>query len=173
MRKKIQKLIILGLLKKGKFSGYDIRKLIEKELGVFSQVDTKSIYYPLNKMEGEGLIEKEKVETGKYPQKYVYSITPRGEKNFFMLCKEAIRSIQRPFIELDLALYFLPLMDKKEVLPLLKLRLRLLARVKQWLDKRKKEFELAENNYTLLLQHHTHLLKAEKEFISTIIETIK
>ena len=56
----IQKLIILGLLQGGCKHGYEIKKFIKKELGLFTSVDTLSIYYPLKVMEREGLIKKEK-----------------------------------------------------------------------------------------------------------------
>ncbi|RKY44537.1 MAG: PadR family transcriptional regulator, partial [Candidatus Omnitrophota bacterium] len=47
----IQKLVILGLLKNKPSSGYDIKKFIEKDLKIFTDLDTHSIYYPLKKME--------------------------------------------------------------------------------------------------------------------------
>ena len=44
---KIQNLIILGILKDGPRHGYEIKKLIKEELGIFTSSENKSIYYPL------------------------------------------------------------------------------------------------------------------------------
>ena len=54
----IQRLIILGLLKQGSLSGYDIKKKMEKDLGIFSNVESQSVYYSLRQMEREGFIQK-------------------------------------------------------------------------------------------------------------------
>lgn len=169
----IQRLIILGLLKKNPASGYDIKKSIDKDLGIFSKLETRSIYYPLNKMEKEGLIKKEGLKTQKHLKKYVYSITPKGERVFIDLCKQALLSQRRPFIELDIALYFLPFLSKKEIIPLLRLRLRFLEKVKEWLQSKSKELKKAPKNLTLLIDHHFKLATAEKDFLKDLLDDIK
>lgn len=168
----IQRLIILGALKKRPSSGYDIKKFIQKELGMFSQLESKSIYYPLKKMEKEGLIEK-KEEKENHLKKYIYHITPQGEKEFFRLCKETLLSQKRPFLEWDIALYFLPFLDKKEILPLLRLRLLFLEKVKKWLQEKLEEFKEAPQNFSLLVNHHLQLVLAEKDFLRNLIKVIK
>ncbi|MCP4653018.1 MAG: PadR family transcriptional regulator [Candidatus Omnitrophica bacterium] len=169
----IQNLIILGLLKKNPSSGYDIKKFISQELGIFSKPETQSIYYPLRKMEKEGLIKKKEPKSSKHIKKYLYSITPKGEKIFLSLCKQAFLSQRRPFIELDIALYFLPFLDKKEIMPLLRLRLRFLEKVKEWLIEKKEELKRSPRNLTLLLDHHYKLALAEKAFLKDVIFSVK
>ncbi len=168
----IQKLIILGFLKKNPASGYDIKKFIKKDLGIFSQLDTSSIYYPLKKMEREGFIRKKSINQRDI-KRYVYQITSKGDREFLRLCKEALVSQRRPFIELDIALYFLPFVDTKEVLPLLRLRSRFLDSVKQWLILKRKELKDSPRNLSLLIEHHFKLALAEKEFIKDMIETVR
>ncbi len=167
----IQRLIILGALKRKPSSGYDIKKFIQKELGMFSPLELKSIYYPLKKMEKEGLIEKR--EKRNHLKKYVYYITPRGEKEFFRLCKETLLSQKRPFLEWDIALYFLPFLNKKEILPLLRLRLLFLEKVKKWLEEKLEEFRNSPKNFFLLVNHHLRLVLAEKDFLKSLIKVIK
>jgi len=169
----IQKLIILGFLKKHPASGYDIKKLIKEDLGVFSQLNNYSIYYPLGKMEKAGLITKGKKSGDRRLKKYVYRITPKGEKEFSKLAKEALVSQRRPFIELDIALYFLPFLAANDIIPLLRLRSRFIDSVKRWLALKEKELKDHPSNFTLLLKHHHKLADAEKEFIADIIETIR
>jgi len=169
----IQKLIVLGFLKKQHASGYDIKKFIKEDLGIFSQLENSSIYYPLSKMEKEGLITKREKNKDRYPKKYVYNITPKGEKEFLKLAKKALISQRRPFIELDIALYFLPFLASKDIVPLLRLRSRFIDNVKRWLTLKEKELKAYPPNLTLLIKHHHKLADAEKEFITDIIGVIK
>ena len=169
----IQKLIILGFLKKHPASGYDLKKFIKEDLGIFSQLNNYSIYYPLGKMEKEGLITKKEKKNDGHVKKYIYSITPKGEREFLRLAREALMSQRRPFIELDIALYFLPFLATNDIMPFLRLRSRFIDNVKRWLTAKEKELKGYPPNFTLLLKHHHKLADAEKEFIDDIIKTIK
>jgi DNA-binding PadR family transcriptional regulator len=168
----VQKLIILGILKDEPSSGYDIKKFIGKKLEIFSELNTQSIYYPLKKMEREGLI-KRKGLRGKKHLKYIYYITPKGEREFNNLCKEALISKKRPFIDIDIPLYFLPALEKKEVISRLRLRRRFLEKVKEWLlIKLRKEGGFLPHQI-LLLRHHLNLLSAEERFVEEFIGFLK
>ena len=117
---KIQELIILGVLKEQPRHGYEIKKIISKELGVFTSLENKSIYYPLRMMEERGLIKKTASQGRGKLFRYVYSITPQGNKAFVHMAMDALLSEKRPFIDIDIPLYFLPFLEKKEVLARLK-----------------------------------------------------
>jgi DNA-binding PadR family transcriptional regulator len=168
----IQRLIILGILKEKPSSGYDIKKFIERELGVFSQLNTSSIYYPLRKMEKEGLIKKKEMKE-KHFKKYIYSITSKGEKEFAKLYKEVLISQKRPFIDIDIPLYFLPYLEKKEVIVRLRLRKRFLEKAKQWLVSKLESKEKFLPHQTLILKHHLNLLGAEEKFLEEFIDFVK
>ncbi|MFH1771707.1 MAG: PadR family transcriptional regulator [Candidatus Omnitrophota bacterium] len=169
----IQSLVILGLLKKKPSSGYDIRKFMDKDLGKFSNPQASSIYYSLNKMQKKGLITAKIQSRSEHLKKCVYSITAKGEKEFSKLCRNVLLSQKRPFIELDIALYFLPFLDKKEIMPLLRLRLRFLERVKKWLKAKDEELKDAPRNLTLLISHQYQLAATEKEFLKSMIKSVK
>lgn len=168
----IQNLIILGFLKTRPASGYDIKKFIDKDLGIFSQLETSSIYYPLKKMEAEGLIEKEEVKDRKV-RKYIYRITAKGEREFIRLSKKALVSQKRPFIDIDIPLYFLSFLNKKDILPLLRLQLIFLNRVQRWLINKRSDFKKYPKNIHLILKHHLDLAITEREFIKEMIGVIK
>jgi len=76
----VQKILILGLIKEGPKHGYEIKKIIKEEFGIFSSLSSVSIYYPLKIMEQEGLIVKKSGRGRKHLEKYVYEITPKGER---------------------------------------------------------------------------------------------
>ena len=74
--------LFLGLLAEGPKHGYEIKRQIEKELIPAIGLQIKSIYYPLQKMEEVGLIEKEVGQKGRFPQRFIYRITSKGRKRF-------------------------------------------------------------------------------------------
>ena len=105
--------LFLGLLAEGPKHGYEIKLQLEEDLSPNIGLQIKSIYYPLQKMESSGLIEKEMGRReGRFPEKYVYRITPKGRKKFDELIEQSLLSLERPFFQIDLAFYFLPLVDK-------------------------------------------------------------
>jgi len=129
----VQKILILGLIKEGPKHGYEIKKIIEKEFGIFSSLTSASIYYPLKIMEQEGLIVKQAGRGQKHLEKYVYKITTKGERTLEKLLLDNLLSHERPFLAVDISLYFLPFLEKEEVLARLRLRVRFLENVKRWL----------------------------------------
>ena len=168
-----QDLIILGFLKKQPASGYDIKKFIQHELGIFSGLESQSVYYCLERMARSGLIIKSTTRGAQRLKKYVYSLTPKGERAFGELCRKALLSQSRPFIELDIALYFLPFLNKEEILPLLRLRLRFLQKVLVWLAAKQHELKDSPRHLTLILEHHNRLATAEKTFLVDAIAALK
>lgn len=169
----MQRLIILGLLKKGPRNGYEIKKIIKEDLGLFASLENESIYYPLKIMEKRKLIEKYTDKRQGAMLKYVYRITPDGEKEFSKLAMNAFLSQKRPFIDIDIPLYFLPHLEKKEVSARLRLRKRFLEKVRNWLEKNLGAEKGFLPHQKLLLRHHLNLLNTEENFVEEIIELVK
>ncbi|MFH1504292.1 MAG: PadR family transcriptional regulator [Candidatus Omnitrophota bacterium] len=169
----MQKLIILGILKQGPRHGYEIKKIVKDELGVFTSLENKSIYYPLKIMKDRGLIEKHTDREQGGVLKYIYTITSQGNKEFLNLAMKAFLSQRRPFIDIDIPLYFLPYLDKKEVFVRLRLRKRFLEKVKSWLVNNLGLNEEFLPHQKLLLKHHLNLLNTEESFVEEIIELVK
>jgi len=164
--------LFLGLLMDGPKHGYEIKRTIEEELFPFIGLTIKSIYYPLKKMERLGLVNKDVGREGKWPEKFVYSITPKGRKIFYHLVTESFLSIERPYFSLDLALFFLPHVDKKIASKRMRARVIFLNRIKRDLEKLK--VNIADNKAHLLviLEHELDLVSAEIKSISRLISTL-
>ena len=169
----MQKLIILGILKEGPKHGYEIKKIIKKELGTFTSLENKSIYYPLKMMEGGGLIKKNTTRERGRLERHVYSLTARGNKEFLKLAMEALLSQKRPFIDIDIPLYFLPYLEKKKVFAHLRLKKRFLEKVKGWLSNNLKGKGEFSPHQRLLLKHHLNLLNAEDSFVNEVMKIVK
>jgi len=169
----IQKLIILGILKEGPKHGYEIKKIIKKELGVFASLENKSIYYPLKMMKNGGLIEKSTSRGRGKIERHVYSLTPRGNKEFLRLAMTALLSQKRPFFDIDIPLYFLPHLEKKKVFAHLRVKKRFLEKVRKWLTNNLKRKGELSPHQKLLLKHHLNLLNAEEGFVDEVVRIIK
>ena len=163
--------LFLGLLAAGPKHGYEIKRQLEEDLAPNVGLQIKSIYYPLQKMESSGLIEKEiGRREGRFPEKYVYRITPKGRKKFDELIEHSFLSIERPFFQIDLAFYFLPLVDKNMAKRRLKVRFTLLKRIR-------KELTLLQPSaktkiLSLILQHDLDLIEAEINSTQKIINQL-
>lgn len=167
-------MLFLGLLVNGPKHGYEIKRQIEEELFPLVGLKVKSIYYPLKKMEQLKLIKKDVGREGKWPEKFVYSITPQGRKIFDHLITESFVSIERPFFNIDLALYFLPYVDKKIAYKKLRGRLIFLRRIHRELESQlnqKKTSPLAEH-LKIILEHDLDLVAAEVKSLDRLINTL-
>jgi DNA-binding PadR family transcriptional regulator len=69
---------LLGLLRKGPMSGYDLRKDVERSVGYFWAPAKTQIYATLPKLVEAGHATQEKVVQSSRPDKTIYSITNDG-----------------------------------------------------------------------------------------------
>lgn len=82
-------LIVLGMLKKKSLSAYDIQKLVEyRNISKWVKISTPSIYKKVIQLEEKGYIISTIVKEGKMPEKALYSLTSKGEKEFEKLMLE-------------------------------------------------------------------------------------
>ena len=165
-------LLFLGLLVAGPKHGYEIKRQIEEDLTPNIGLKIKSIYYPLKKMAEMGLIEKQTGRQGLWPEKYVYQITSKGKKKFDDLIGESFVSIERPFFQMDLSLYFLPFADKAMVKKRLKARIALLKRVLKELSVLKDKAVSNSKSAFLILQPDFDLVEAEISSTHRLLEQI-
>ncbi len=166
-------LLFLGLLMEGPKHGYEIKRQIEEELFPFVGLKIKSIYYPLKKMEQLGLVEKDIGREGKWPEKYVYSITPKGRKIFDHLITESFLSIERPYFNIDLSLYFLDNVEKKIVWRRLKARVIFLRRIRRDLENLRTNTKISKKHLLIILEHDLDLVDAEIKSISRLIDSLE
>lgn len=165
-------LLFLGLLKDGPKHGYEIKRLIEEELFPFVGLKIKSIYYPLKKMEKLGLVDKNVGREGKWPEKYVYSLTPKGDKIFEHLITDNFLSIERPYFNVDLSLYFLQYVDKKIARRQLRGRTIFLKRIQRDLQAIKKNLDVSKKHLHIIVDHDLDLVEAEIKSIMRLMDIL-
>ena len=167
-------MLFLGLLVDGPKHGYEIKRIIDEELFPFVGLKTKSIYYPLKKMEQLKLVRKDAGREGKFPEKFIYSITPQGRKIFDHLITESFLSVERPFFSIDLSLYFLPYVDKKLAYKKLRGRVIFLKRIQRDLKQlgaRQTTPPLAKH-LAIILDHDLDLVEAEIKSLTRLLAVL-
>lgn len=167
-------MLFLGLLVDGPKHGYEIKRTIDEELFPFVGLKIKSIYYPLKKMEQLKLVRKDTGREGKFPEKFIYSITPQGRKIFDHLITESFLSVERPFFSIDLSLYFLPYVDKKIAYKKLRGRVIFLKRIARdvtRLRERQTVPPLAPH-LSIILDHDLDLVEAEIKSLSRLLAVL-
>ena len=95
-------LIVLGMLKKGPMGAYDIQKLVEyRDISKWVRVSTQSIYKKALQLEEKGLVTAEIVKEGKMPEKAIYTLTEKGEREFERLMLEIAGKPIRLFLDFN------------------------------------------------------------------------
>ncbi|MEW5826300.1 MAG: PadR family transcriptional regulator [Candidatus Bipolaricaulota bacterium] len=134
------RLVILGLLRQGPLHGYEIKQTIEEHMGDWTSIAFGSIYYALQKLAEEGAIEVIATErSGGRPSRTVYAVTPAGEAEFARLLREAWLIVERPSYAVDLALFFIDAMPRREVEESLERRAANLEQTQTWVDQHRAE----------------------------------
>jgi DNA-binding PadR family transcriptional regulator len=168
-----QELVLLGLLKEGPKHGYQIKKEIKEILSLFAGLDLKSIYYPLRVLEKRGLVIKRIARSGRYPLRYVYELTARGQGRFATLLNESLLDFKRPQFSLDLSLYFLnyikPDIAKRRLRARMLILRNLLSDLKQMVNslRGKKSPSLIR-----ILEHNLQMVESEYNFLLRLIKTL-
>lgn len=161
-------LLFLGLLKDGPKHGYEIKRLIANEPFQFIGLKVKSIYYPLRKMEKDGLIVKKTGRDGKFPEKNIYTLTAKGEEAFDRLMTDSLINIERPFFNLDLSLYFLQHVDQKTARRQLRGRIMYLKKIQQNIKSIKAQVDPDRIYLDAIIAHNADLVEAEIASITSL-----
>lgn len=107
-------LVLLGFLKKGSKTGYELQKKIEKSVNHFWTSTQSQIYRTLKRMEYDAFIESEIHYQEEKPNKKVYSITGKGKKELIKRLSSPIDlpNHRNPFL---VQLFFSESIDKKTI----------------------------------------------------------
>jgi DNA-binding PadR family transcriptional regulator len=165
-----QELLLLGLVKESPKHGYEIKKKIKEILALFAGIDIKSIYYPLAVLEKKGLLIRRVNREGRRPQRFVYTLTPKGEARFKELLTKSFLNFKRPQFSLDLSLYFLHYIKPKIARRRLRARMSILKKLSRGLkltiDSSKKRDSLS---LFYILEHNLQMVETEYKFLSNLM----
>ena len=168
-----KELLLLGLLKESPKHGYDIKRKIKEILSLFAGVDLKSIYYPLQVLERDGLVIKRTTKPGNRPERIVYELTSKGESYFDDLLNRSFLNFKRPQFSLDLSLYFLHFMKPAVAKRRMRARLSILNRVCKGLEQMiKEQSKKKPSSLARILEHNKRQVQAESDFLIDLIKSV-
>lgn len=109
-------LYILGLLQRfGPQHGYQIKKIIAEQLSDFTQIKLPTIYYHLESMEKQGLVQADQQKPTSRPEKTVYAITDLGVAAFHNNLNDLLEFNYRPVFPGDAVFYFSDYADSEQI----------------------------------------------------------
>jgi len=168
-------LAILSLITQQPRHGYEIEQVIEERgMRDWTEVGFSSIYYLLNKLENDNLIEGQvERHVGQGPARKVYRITEAGREAVHAGVLTALSVPQRTYPLLQLGLANLPAIPHSEALDALrKYRGNLSDRLEYVQRKRDRQRPLPYFIETMF-SHSITMIKAERSWIEDLIKQLE
>lgn len=170
-------LAILGFLRERNYHGYELKKIIEKRMGSWTDIKFGSIYHALGHLEKSGAVRKvSTTKDGAKPARSIYAITDAGREEFKTLLRENILDLHRVYIKEDIGIFFGGKLDKDEFAEILRKRIGMLLELEDFLEKHSREIEKfipdCINVARWLVMHYVMHLKVEVEWYKKIREEL-
>lgn len=173
------RVLLLGVLSLNRkpMHGYEIKKTLKEwAVGEFTDVSYGSIYYNLEEMERDGLVESKVVKNSKRPERKLYSITKKGEAEFITLLRKIYFEVENEKIlfPFDVGVCFMPVLSKKEIMEALDKRIKFIQQqlkehynVRKGLEGKIPFFALT------ILDHHLLHFEAEKRWLKNLKKEVE
>src|SRR5579884_1034072 len=114
-------LLILGLLRRGPRSGYDLHRLVRSHGALYTDVKKANLYYLLDRLAREGAlaVRTEPGARGPRGARLIYSLTDAGRARFDELLRTVLRAYDPVHTGVDVAVAFLARLRPAEARSLL------------------------------------------------------
>ncbi|MGI5985553.1 MAG: PadR family transcriptional regulator [Clostridiales bacterium] len=172
-------LYILGILQRyGPQHGYQIKKVIGEQLSDFTQIKLPAIYYHLEKMQKEGLLEAGNEKPDSRPEKTIYSVTNKGVEYFMQILVNLLEFDYRPSFSSDGVFFFSDYLQVDMITEKLEIYIEKLQTILQSLQKHWDEtvqFVPPEMRtmVDVIFSHHMKHYKAELDWAAETLQSLK
>ena len=114
-------LLLLGLLRRGPMSGYDLNRIVRSHGPLYADLKKGNIYHLLDRLAGQGhlRVTVERSVRGPRGERLVYELTPSGREALLGLVRRAITAFEPADTGLASAVVFLAELDRDEAAVLL------------------------------------------------------
>ena len=170
---------ILGLLQRfGPQHGYQIKKIIAEQLYDFTQIKLPAIYYHLEKMEADGLLNAQSEKSGSRPERTIYSITEKGITAFRNMMSQLLEFEYRPTFSSDAVFYFSEYAEREDIVSHLTAYIDKMNNTILNIKKHKKEtMDSVPIEYrtmvSIIFSHHERHYQAELEWAEETLNSLK
>jgi DNA-binding PadR family transcriptional regulator len=166
------KTVILGILRTGPLHGYDLKRIIERDMGDWADIAFGSIYFALDALAKDGFVTAEVQESEhRRPSRIVYTITAAGEAEYFRLLRELWQDRSRQHNPIDVGIAFIRDLPANEVAGYLDGRIAGTEQALEYLRKHEEE-TLANPNVPaesrFIFSHARHQLAAELDWLREV-----
>ena len=102
-------LMLLGLLRQGPMSGYDLHRFVRSHGTVSADLKKANVYYLLDRLAADGYlhVQAEAGARGPRGERLIYTLTDLGRARFDELLREVLRSYDTVHTGVDVAVMFL------------------------------------------------------------------
>jgi DNA-binding PadR family transcriptional regulator len=103
-------LLLLGLLRNGPRTGYDLHRIICSHGELYADLKKANVYYLLDRLAGEGYLDVQTEASARGPrgERLIYSLNERGRTHFHELLEQVLRSYEPVPSSIGAAIVFLP-----------------------------------------------------------------
>jgi DNA-binding PadR family transcriptional regulator len=158
-------LAILGFLKERDFYGYELKKYMERFMRPWSDIKFGSIYYALERLTQDGLVEPaHEAAPGGPTERTIFRITPKGRRQFTAMLEESLAALQQTHFLLDVSLFFAQGLPREAVARLLEDRAEKTAGIVAMWEAIGRE-HVGNDIARLLIEHGLLHLRAEHAFL--------
>lgn len=102
-------LLLLGLLRRGPLTGYDLHRIVRAHGELYSHLKKANLYYLLDRLAKEGAltVQAEPHARGPRGERLLYTITDQGRAQFDRLLCTVVREYDPVHVGIDVAIVFL------------------------------------------------------------------
>lgn len=166
--------VLLGLLRRGPLHGYELKRIIEREMGDWADIAFGSIYFALEKLSAEGFVTGQLRDgEGHRPSRIEYTITGSGREEYLRLLRGIWLDNAHRTDPLDIAIAFIRDLPAAEVRGYLEGRLAGLEKAISELEAHEKETMLNAHvppESRFIFSHARHQLVAERDWAREVLD---
>ncbi len=158
------KLMLLGLLRAGESHGYRLMEIVDRHIGLSTDLKKPTAYRLLEEMMREGWLIYRDEKKSRRPTRRVYAITSAGRKQFIKLLSRSLERYQPVVYRHDIGLMFVDALSPAEVVRQLRKRLKIIN-----LYRDEYSGSISEHAGSSLLEHQLSHLELDYTYIEKLI----
>jgi DNA-binding PadR family transcriptional regulator len=166
-------LLLLGLLREGPMTGYDLNRIVLAHGHLYADLKKGNIYHLLEALQRNGYVSVKTQAGARGPrgERLIYKLTSAGEQGFVRLVREVLSSFEPSDVGLASAIVYLPVLGQEEALALLEQRRELVAtRLRDVSD----EISPVSNELLRLAgQHLVTIIESELKWVDAALEVVR
>jgi DNA-binding PadR family transcriptional regulator len=168
-------LLLLGLLRSGPMSGYDLHRVVRAHGELSTDLKKANVYYLLDRLAADGYlsVRAEPGARGPRGERLIYSLTSAGCIYFEDLLREVLRTYDPAHIGVDVAFIFLGQLSHAEALALLEERRQVVAERRRQVLGEQEHADKTDLLQRIAFDHLISLIDAELAWVERAVRDLR